>query len=119
MTTFTSREDMQSAIEEASDISYTTTLISGISESVVRQISLSNKEPEWMLELRLKALEIYLKKPMPTWGPDLSKLDLESIYYFAKPEGAGNNKSWDDVPDSIKNTFEKLGIPEAERKVLA
>lgn len=110
---------MQSAIEEASDIQYTTTLVSGISETVVRQISLSNKEPVWMLELRLKALDIYLKKPMPTWWPDLSKLNLESIYYFAKPEGAGNNKSWDDVPDSIKNTFEKLGIPEAERKVLA
>jgi Fe-S cluster assembly protein SufB len=119
MTTFTTREDMQSAIEESSDIQYTTTFVSGISETVVRQISLSNKESEWMLELRLKALDIYQKKPMPTWGPDLSKLNLESIYYFAKPEGAGNNKSWDDVPDNIKNTFEKLGIPEAERKVLA
>ena len=59
------------------------------------------------------------KKPMPSWGPDLSKLDLDSIYYFAKPEGAGNNKTWDEVPESIKNTFDKLGIPEAEKKVLA
>lgn len=56
---------------------------------------------------------------MPSWGPDLSKLDLESIYYFAKPEGAGNNKSWDDVPEEIKNTFDRLWIPEAEKKSLA
>jgi len=72
-----------------------------------------------MLELRLKALGIYHEKSMPNWGPDISDLDLDSIYYFAKPEGAGNNKSWDDVPEDIKNTFDKLGIPEAEKKALA
>lgn len=101
------------------EVSYKTKLISGINETVVRQISLSNKEPKWMLELRLKALEIFHSKPIPTWWPELSKLDLESIYYFAKPEGAGNNKSWDDVPENIKNTFDRLGIPEAEKKALA
>ena len=72
-----------------------------------------------MLDLRLKALKLYEEKAMPSWGPDLSKLDLESIYYFAKPEGAGNNKSWDDVPEEIKNTFDRLGIPEAEKASLA
>ncbi|MCH2188264.1 Fe-S cluster assembly protein SufB [Candidatus Gracilibacteria bacterium] len=101
------------------DISYSEKAIAGINETVVRQISASNNEPEWMLELRLKALKIYQDKSMPNWGPDISDLDLESIYYFAKPEGAGDNKTWDEVPESIKNTFDKLGIPEAEKKVLA
>ncbi|MDD5769958.1 MAG: Fe-S cluster assembly protein SufB [Candidatus Gracilibacteria bacterium] len=101
------------------EISYTTKLIAGINEDVVRQISASNKEPNWMLEIRLKALEIYKSKPLPNWGPSLEKLDLSSIYYFAKPEGAGNNTSWDEVPENIKKTFDKLGIPEAEKKALA
>jgi len=101
------------------DIIYSETVEAGINESVVRQISLSNKEPEWMLELRLKALDLYQKREMPKWGPNLDKLDLDKIYYFAKPEGAGNNKTWDEVPDNIKATFDKLGIPEAEKKALA
>lgn len=101
------------------DISYKEEAIQGINEQVVRQISSANDEPEWMLELRLKALALYQERAMPTWGPDLSNLDLNSIYYFARPEGAGNNKSWDDVPEEIKNTFDKLGIPEAEKKALA
>lgn len=101
------------------EISYTTDLVVWLNETVVRHISTSNKEPEWMLELRLKALEIYHAKPLPNWGPTLEKLDLESIYYFAKPEGAGNNKTWDEVPENIKKTFDRLGIPEAEKKALA
>jgi Fe-S cluster assembly protein SufB len=72
-----------------------------------------------MLELRLKSLAIYESKAIPTWGPDLSGLDMSSIYYYAKPAGASDAKSWDDVPEKIKNTFEKLGIPEAERQMLA
>ena len=100
-------------------VKYSTEFIKGVNEEVVRQISESNKEPEWMLELRLKALEIYKEKKMPSWGPSLEKLDLESIYYFAKPEWAGNNKTWDDVPEDIKNTFDRLWIPEAEKKSLA
>ena len=101
------------------NVKYSTEFIQGINEKVVRQISSSNKEPEWMLELRLKALKIYQEKAMPAWGPSLEKLDLDSIYYFAKPEGAWNNKTWDDVPEDIKNTFDRLGIPEAEKKSLA
>ncbi|NIP79524.1 MAG: Fe-S cluster assembly protein SufB, partial [Gemmatimonadetes bacterium] len=92
----------------------------GLSEEVVRQISAHKEEPEWMLEFRLKALEIYESKPMPTWGGDLSKLEetLDDIYYYVKPQDRMEH-SWDDVPEEIKETFEKLGIPEAERKVLA
>ena len=101
------------------EVAYKTELIPGISEFVVRQISASNKEPEWMLELRLKALKIFYDKPMPNWWPSLEKLDLNSIYYFAKPEGAWDNKSWDEVPENIKKTFDRLGIPEAEKRSLA
>lgn len=91
----------------------------GINEEVVRQISLSNHEPLWMLEHRLKSLALFEKFEKPTWWPSLEALDLQSIYYFAKAEGWGDGKSWDDVPENIKATFERLGIPEAERKVLA
>lgn len=91
----------------------------GIDEDLIRQISLSNNEPDWMLEIRLKALKYFEEKSMPAYWPDLSDLDLQSIYYFAKPEGAGDNKTWEDVPENIKNTFDKLGIPEAEKAYLA
>jgi Fe-S cluster assembly protein SufB len=101
------------------DVKYTSNVEAGINETVVRQISLANDEPEWMLELRLKALKIYQEKSMPTWGPNLDKLDLDSIYYYAKPEWAGAKKTWDEVPENIKNTFDRLGIPEAEKKSLA
>lgn len=101
------------------NVAYSIKAIAWINEAVVRQISSSNQEPEWMLELRLKALEIYNQKPMPSWWPDLSKLDLDSIYYYAKPEWSGDNKSWDDVPEDIKKTFDRLWIPEAEKKALA
>ncbi len=90
----------------------------GLDEEIVRQISSMKGEPEWMLEFRLKALDHFLKRPMPTWGGDLSKLDLDDIYYYVKPAEA-ESKSWDDVPDTIKNTFDRLGIPEAEQKFLA
>ncbi len=101
------------------NVIYSNVILKWINEEVVRQISLSNKEPDWMLELRLKALKIFQDKSMPTWWPDLSKLDLDEIYYFAKPEWAWANKSWDDVPENIKNTFDRLWIPEAEKKSLA
>lgn len=100
-------------------VKYKTELVTWINEQVVRQISISNKEPTWMLELRLKALEIYNSKPFPNWWPNLKKLNLDSIYYFAKPEWAWNNKSWDEIPENIKKTFDKLWIPEAEKKILA
>jgi len=92
----------------------------GLSEEVVRQISAHKEEPEWMLNFRLKALEIYRSKPMPTWGGDLSQLDavLDDLYYYIKPADR-MQYSWEDVPPEIKETFERLGIPEAERRVLA
>jgi Fe-S cluster assembly protein SufB len=92
----------------------------GLSEEVVRQISAHKEEPEWMLKFRLKALEIYNSKPMPKWGGDLSKLEetLDQIYFYLRPQDR-MERSWDDVPENIKDTFEKLGIPEAERKILA
>jgi len=92
----------------------------GLSEVVVRQISAQKNEPEWMLEFRLKGLKIYNSKPMPTWGGDLSDLErvLGDIYYYVRPQEKMEH-SWDDVPEDIKTTFERLGIPEAEQKILA
>ncbi|MFN3308707.1 MAG: Fe-S cluster assembly protein SufB [Anaerolineales bacterium] len=90
----------------------------GLDREVVEQISYMKEEPQWMLEFRLKALDHFLKRPMPTWGADLSTLDLDDIYYYVKPTEA-QGRSWDEVPDTIKNTFDRLGIPEAERKFLA
>jgi Fe-S cluster assembly protein SufB len=90
----------------------------GLNEEVVREISRMKGEPEWMLAYRLKALEHFQQRPTPTWGGDLSRLDLDDIYYYVKPAEA-ESKSWDDVPDTIKQTFDKLGIPEAEQKFLA
>jgi len=90
----------------------------GLTREIVEQISNMKGEPQWMLDFRLKAYEHFKSRPMPTWGPDLSGLNLDDIYYYVKPmEGQG--KSWDDVPETIKNTFDKLGIPEAEQKFLA
>jgi|TARA_B100000745_G_scaffold101393_1_gene64775 Fe-S cluster assembly protein SufB len=92
----------------------------GLSEEVVREISAYKEEPEWMLNSRLKALQVYKSKPMPTWGGNLSELDavLDEIYFYVRPQDRMEH-SWEDVPEEIKDTFEKLGIPEAERKVLA
>jgi len=90
----------------------------GLNEGVVRQISVIKKEPEWMLDFRLKALKHYIQRPMPNWGADISHLDLDNIIYYVKPSEM-ESKSWDDVPDNIKETFNKLGIPEAEQKFLA
>lgn len=91
----------------------------GISEELVRQISEDKKEPKWMLDKRLKALEIFNKKPMPNFGPDLSGLNLNEIYFYMKPDAKKNSHSWKDVPEGIRKTYEKLGIPKAERKYLA
>jgi len=111
--------EKQSPWDYRDDVLYKHDLIQWVNEKVVRQISSSNKEPKWMLELRLKALELFNKKSIPTWGPDLSLLDLNSIYYFAKPVWAGDNKTWEEVPENIKKTFDRLGIPEAEKKALS
>lgn len=90
----------------------------GLTEDVVRQISAMKGEPEWMLEYRLKALHHFFERPLPSWGPDLTGLDLSNLVYYVRPSEK-SEKSWDDVPETIKNTFDKLGIPEAEQKFLA
>lgn len=90
----------------------------GIDEEVVRSISMMKGEPEWMLEHRLKALEHFEERPMPEWGADLSTIDFNDIYYYIKPSDREED-DWDDVPGYIKDTFNKLGIPEAEQKFLS
>ncbi len=90
----------------------------GLSEDVIRQISEHKNEPQWMLDYRLEAYKIFRSKPMPNWGADLSGIDFENIFYYLKP-AENLATSWDEVPEAIKNTFERLGIPEAERKFLA
>ncbi len=92
----------------------------GLTRNLVEQISAMKKEPEWMLKFRLKALDIYEKKPMPSWGNTklLKLLDFDNIRYYVRPSEK-TEKNWDDVPEKLKNTFEKLGIPEAERRFLA
>ncbi len=90
----------------------------GLSRRVVEQISEMKGEPGWMREIRLKALDIFLSKPMPTWGGDLSELNFDDIYYYSRPTDR-QGRSWDEVPEDIKRTFDRLGIPEAEQKCLA
>lgn len=90
----------------------------GLTEDIVRQISAAKNEPEWMLDFRLKAYELYRKLPMPDFGPDLSPLDFEHINYFRR-DSDRVARDWDDVPEEIKRTFDRLGVPEAERKYLA
>ena len=90
----------------------------GLNEELIRYISNSKGEPEWMLENRLKAYEHFLERPMPNWGADLSEIDFDNIFYYIKPsERQGDN--WEDIPPYIKDTFNKLGIPEAEQKFLS
>jgi Fe-S cluster assembly protein SufB len=90
----------------------------GLSREVVESISKMKGEPQWMLDFRLRSYDIFMKKPMPTWGGDLNKIDFQNIYYYAKASEK-TEKSWEDVPADVKKTFDKLGIPEAEKKFLA
>ncbi|MBV9438432.1 MAG: Fe-S cluster assembly protein SufB [Candidatus Eremiobacteraeota bacterium] len=92
----------------------------GLTREIVERISAMKKEPAWMREFRLRAYDVFTKKPMPTWGDTelLSQIDFDDIHYFVKA-GEQTERSWDDVPDDIKRTFDRLGIPEAERKFLA
>lgn len=90
----------------------------GLSESVVREISRMKSEPSWMLEFRLQALKTFYQKQMPRWGGDLSGIDFDNIHYFIR-SAEKQGKSWDDVPAEVKDTFDRLGIPEAEKKYLA
>ncbi|MGH8952100.1 MAG: Fe-S cluster assembly protein SufB, partial [Acidimicrobiia bacterium] len=102
------------------EIEYAFTPRKGLDEDVIREMSAMKKEPEWMLEFRLKAYQRFLRKPIPQWGGGgaLNTIDFDDIYYYVKPAGE-QQKDWDMVPESIKSTYEKLGIPEAERKYLA
>ena len=90
----------------------------GLNEKVVRKISAYKNEPEWMTEFRVKAFHTFEKMDMQTWGPDLSDIDFQDFTYYRKVS-QDTEKSWDDVPEEVKKTFERLGIPEAERKYLA
>ena len=90
----------------------------GLSHEIVEEISQMKGEPQWMHDFRHKSLDYFLKRPMPTWGADLSDIDFDEMYYYIKPTQEAS-KTWDDLPVEIKDTFEQLGIPEAERKYLA
>ncbi|HEY8371585.1 MAG TPA: Fe-S cluster assembly protein SufB, partial [Pseudonocardiaceae bacterium] len=89
----------------------------GLDEDVVRDISAKKNEPEWMLETRLKALKLFQRKPMPRWGADLSGIDFDSIKYFVRSTEK-QATSWDELPEDIKRTYDRLGIPEAEKQRL-
>ncbi|KTR16572.1 Fe-S cluster assembly protein SufB, partial [Curtobacterium citreum] len=89
----------------------------GLSEEVVTDISTRKGEPEWMQKLRLKALTLFDRKPMPSWGADLSDIDFDNIKYFVKSTEK-QAQTWEELPEDIRNTYERLGIPEAERQRL-
>lgn len=91
---------------------------SGLDEDVIREISKQKNEPEWMLDFRLKSLEIYNELELPVWGPDISGLNMKKIITYIRPD-TNMKHNWDQVPDDIKNTFDLLGIPKAERESLA
>ena len=90
----------------------------GLTPEIIREISQEKNEPKWMTDFRLKSLEIYNKKPIPTWGVDLSDLDMDEIIAYIRPNTEMKNR-WEDVPEEIKDTFERLGLPQAERESLA
>jgi Fe-S cluster assembly protein SufB len=90
----------------------------GLSPELVASISEHKNEPEWMRKFRLKSLEYFRARPLPEWGGDLSQIDFENIFYYIKPTENQAN-SWEDLPSEIKDTWDKLGIPEAEKKYLA
>src|SRR3954453_18908937 len=90
----------------------------GLSRELIASISEYKNEPQWMRDFRLKAYEHYESRPTPNWGGDLGQIDFDDIHYFVRASEK-SERSWDDVPEDIKNTFDKLGIPEAERKFLS
>lgn len=105
-------------MKASSSTDYVFKTAKGLNRQIVAQISEQKNEPGWMTDFRLKALDIFEQKPMPTWGADLSKLDPHDIFYYVKPIEQ-QQRSWDNVPEHIKTTFTKLGIPQAEQKFLA
>src|SRR5258708_14157753 len=90
----------------------------GLNPEIVKEISWMKGEPEWMTKMRLRSLEIFRKKPMPTWGADLSVIDFENIFYYLRASDK-QSKTWEELPPDIKKTYDRLGVPEAERKFLA
>ncbi|MCY3892364.1 MAG: Fe-S cluster assembly protein SufB [Acidimicrobiaceae bacterium] len=90
----------------------------GLDEDIIREMSALKNEPQWMLDFRLRSYKIFQRKPMPNWGGDMSEIYFDDIYYYIKPT-EGQVDAWEELPDSVKDTYEKLGIPEAERKYLA
>jgi Fe-S cluster assembly protein SufB len=108
----------RAVFDEANPAPYAEGAKKGVDEEVVRRISSEKKEPEWMLMHRLECLKIFREKPMPMWGADLSHLDLDDIIYYARP-GAENVSDWGEVPEDIRKVYDRLGIPEAERRMLA
>ncbi|PKK39155.1 Iron-sulfur cluster assembly protein SufB [Clostridiaceae bacterium JG1575] len=112
-------EDLDRGIYDVkNEFKYTWKAQEGLTEQIIRDISNEKNEPSWMLEFRLKSLEHFHRIEVPTWGPDLSELLVDEIIHYVKPE-IGQKHRWEDVPSDIKETFERLGIPEAERKSLA
>ncbi|MGC8579795.1 MAG: Fe-S cluster assembly protein SufB [bacterium] len=108
----------ESIIAQPVDSKYVFRSKKGLSEEIIREISKQKQEPQWMLEKRLEAYEIFKKKPMPAWGADLSALNFDEIIFYIKPEDYKAMK-WEDVPETIRKTYDALGIPEAEKKYLA
>jgi Fe-S cluster assembly protein SufB len=90
----------------------------GLDREIVEQISAIKGEPAWMRDLRLQAFDIFLQKPLPAWGGNVAQMNFDDIYYYVKPSD-GEGRTWDDVPENIKKTFDRLGIPEAEKTFLA
>ena len=112
------REDYAKKFGFHDDEEYVFKAKPGLSREIVEEISWMKKEPDWMRRFRLKALDHFMQRPMPTWGGDLSEVKFDDIYYYLKATDK-KSENWDDVPDYIKRTFDKLGIPEAEKKFLA
>ncbi len=115
-------KDLRASYEETygfhdPDVQYSFKSQKGLNADIVRQISQMKGEPQWMTDIRLKAYEIFISKPMPSWGADLSGIDFDDIYYYVRATDQ-KGRSWDEVPDDIKRTFDRLGIPEAEQKYL-
>ena len=108
----------RSDLDTANPAPYAEGVSKGVSEALVRQISADKNEPAWMLEHRLASLKVFREKSLPTWGPDLSALDLDDIIYYARP-GIENTADWGEIPPDVRAVYDRLGIPEAERKVLA
>ncbi|HEV3473388.1 MAG TPA: Fe-S cluster assembly protein SufB, partial [Actinomycetota bacterium] len=98
------------------DVAYDEVPQKGVSHDVIDMMSDRKGEPDWMRKFRHKSLDVFYRKPMPTWGADLSGIDFDDIYYYIKP--MNQVKSWDDMPENIKATWDKLGIPEAEKNYL-